>query len=106
MNKKMPWIFSGLSLIAIFYLIVLLLNVGSASDDAWSEVKRLRERSNLALSIVRSDWLGKNKANVLNLSRDRKRQGVIVGVEGNNFKIGDFIFETNGDAVTNVKYID
>ena len=86
--------------------MVLLLNGGAALEDSRSEVVRLRERSNLALSIVRNDWLGKNKASVTNLSKGLEQHGVIVGVEGNNFKIGDFIFETNGDSVIKVNYID
>jgi hypothetical protein len=88
------------------YLFVLLLNAGSALDDARSEVARLRERSDLALSVVRKDWLGKDAASVADLSRQLEQQGVIVGTEGDSFKIGDFIFETKGSLVTRVRYID
>jgi hypothetical protein len=106
MIKAIPWIFFGLTFLASFYLFMLLLNGGVALDNARSEVTRLRERSNLALSIVRKDWLGKKAASLADLSRELERQGVIVGVEGDTFKVGDFIFETKGGVVTEVRYID
>lgn len=106
MNKAFPWIFIFLALIAVIYLLVLLLNGGAALDDARSEVAHFRERSDLALSIVRKDWIGRGAASVNNLSNELKRQGVIVGVEDGTFKIGDFIFETQRGLVTKVHYID
>ncbi len=106
MSKVLPWILFGLALVAAMYLFVLLLNAGSALDDARSEVARLRERSDLALSLVRKDWLGKNAASVADLSRQLAQRGVIVGTEGDSFEIGDFIFETKGGVVTGVRYID
>jgi len=106
MIKALPWILFGLTFLASLYLLVLLLNGGVALDNARSEVTRLRERSNLALSIVRKDWLEKKAASLAELSIELERQGVIVGVEGDTLKVGDFIFETKGDVVTEVRYID
>lgn len=106
MSKALPWIFFGLALLAVLYLFVLLLNGGSALNDARSEVVRLRERSDLALSLVRKDWIGREAARVKVLSKEFERQGVIVGIEGDAFKIGDFIFETQDGLVTEVHYID
>lgn len=106
MIKAIPWILFGLTFLASFYLFMLLLNGGVALDNARSEVTRLRERSNLALSIIRKDWLGKKAASLADLSRELERQGVIVGVEGDTFKVGDFIFETKGGVVTEIRYID
>lgn len=106
MIKALPWIFFGLALVAALYLFVLLLNGGVALDDARSEVVRLRARSDLALSIIRKDWIGKDATSIAELSKELERQGVIVGVEDSVFEIGDFIFETQGSLVTEVHYID
>ena len=106
MKKALPWIFFGFALTAILVLFVLLLNGGSALDDARSEVKRLRLRSDLALMVVRKDWIGRDKASVVALSKTLERQSMIVGVEGDSFKIGDFIFKTRGGLVTEVHYMD
>ena len=106
MIKALPWTLFGLTLLASIYLSVLLLNGGIALDNARSEVTRLRERSDLALSIVRKDWLGKDATSIADLSKEFERQGVIVGVEGDVFEIGDLIFETTGGLVMEVRYID
>jgi len=107
MIKALPWIFFGLASLTAIYLFVLLLNAGVALDDARSYSTHLRERSDLALSIVRKDWIGKDAASVTELSKELERQGVIVGPESNSaFGIGDFIFETKGGVVTEVRYID
>lgn len=104
--KRVPWILFGLSLIAVLYLFVLLLNAGSAVGDARSEVAHLRERSDLALTIVRKDWVGKEAARVTALSRELEQKGVIVKTEGSSFEIGDLIFETKGGLITGVRYLD
>lgn len=106
MIKLLPWIFFGVALAAAVYLLVLLLDAGVALDNARSQVTYLRERSDLALSIVRKNWIGKDAARVADLSKELERQGVIVGVEGNDFKVGDLIFETKGGVVTGVRYFD
>ncbi|WP_035217160.1 hypothetical protein [Desulfobulbus elongatus] len=106
MIRALPWIFFGLALLVVLYLSVLLLNGGAALNDARSEVERLRERSNIALSIVRKDWIGKDATSVNELSREFGRQGVIVGVEDGVFEIGDFIFETRDGLIMEVHYID
>lgn len=106
MIKVIPWIFFGVALAGALYLFVLLLNAGAALDNARSQVTYLRERSDLALSIVRKNWIGEDATRVADLSKELERQGVIVGVEGNDFKIGDLIFETKGGVVTGVRYFD
>jgi len=105
MIKSLPWILFGLALLGFLGLFVLLLNAGVALDDARSQTTHLRERSDLALSIVRNDWIGKDTARVVELSNELGRQGVIVGVEGGAFEIGDFIFETTDGVITDVRYI-
>jgi hypothetical protein len=104
--NRIPWILFGLSLVAMLYLCVLLLNAGSALSDARSEVSRLRERSDLALAIIRKDWIGKNAAGIAGLSQDFEKQGVIVGSEGNSVNIGDLIIDIKDGAVTGVHYFD
>jgi hypothetical protein len=104
--RVLPWGLIGLSAAAMLYLFVLLLNAGSALDDARSEASRLRKRSNLALAILRRDLIGKDAASIAGLSREFARQGFIVGTEGNALKIGDLIVDTKDGAVTGVRYFD
>ena len=106
MTKRLPWILLAVLFVAVLYLLALLLNAASALDDARSEVMRLRERSDLALAVVRRDWLGRDVASLTDLSRVLEKSGVIVGTEGASVEIGDFIFETKDGLVTVVRYID
>lgn len=106
MIKALPWIFFGLALLAAIYLFVLLLDAGVALDNSRSQTSYLRERSELALTIVRKEWIGKDVKHVAELSKELKQQGVIVGTERNDYKIGDFIFETSDGVVSGVRYID
>jgi hypothetical protein len=106
MTTKLPWILSGLALLAAIYSFVLLLNAGAALDDARSEVARMRERSDLALSVLRKDWIGKDIASVTNLSKDLERQGAIVKDRAGSFEIGQLVFHTKDGVVTEIRYID
>ncbi len=106
MMKRVPWILFSLLLMAALYLFVLLLNAGSTLGDARSQEGYLRVRSDLALTIIRKDWVGKEIASVTALSRELEQKGVIVGTEGSSLKIGDFIFETKGGLITGVRYVD
>jgi len=104
--KWVPWVLFALALVATLYSFVLLLNGGAALTDARSEVRRLRERSDLALSIIRRDWLGREAASVTGLSRELEQKGTIVGTEDGSFEVGDLIFEVKDGLVANVRYID
>lgn len=106
MIKAVPWVFFSLTLLAAIYLFVLLLDAGVALDNARSQTTYMRERSDLALTIVRKEWIGKGSKHLADLSKELEQQGVIVGSEGNDYKIGDFIFETNNGVVSGVHYID
>ncbi len=103
--KRVPWILFSLSLIGTLYLFGLLLNAGSILGDARSEEAHLRERSDLALTIVRKDWVGKEATSVVALSRQLEQNGVIVGTEGSSIKIGDFIFDSKDGLITGVRYM-
>jgi hypothetical protein len=104
--NKLPWILFGLALLGVIYAFVLLLNAGSALDSARSEAARQRERSGLALSIIRKEWVGKDAEGVVTLSREFEKQGVVVGTEDGSLEIGDLIFEIKQGSVTDVRYID
>jgi len=104
--NKLPWILFGLALLGAIYACILLLNAGSALDSARSEAARQRERSDLALSIIRKEWIGKDAEGVATLSREFEKQGVIVGTEDGSLEIGDLIFEIKQGSVTDVRYID
>ena len=106
MSKWIPWFLFCSAFIAAVYVFVLLLNAGSAMDDARSETERIRVRSDLALSIIRNDWLGKKETSVIALSNEMKRKGVIVGIENGLLEIGDLIFAIENGIVIDVHYID
>ena len=106
MIKVLPWIFFGLALLVAIYLFALLLDAGVALDNSRSQTSYLRERSELALTIIRKEWIGKDAKHVAELSKKLKQQGVVVGTEGNDYKIGDFIFETSDGVVSGVRYLD
>ena len=106
-KRLIPWVLFGLSLLGNLYLFALLLDAGALIDGAKSRVERLRERSDLALSVVRKDWIGKDAAYVIAISEEAERQGVsIKKTKEGSFEIGDLIFETKGGVVTEVRYFD
>lgn len=84
----------------------MLLNAGGELGDARSETERLRARSIVAISIVRSDWIGREAEEVRFLYQRLKDENVVVGVDGNLREIGDIIFEIQAGVVSDVRYID
>lgn len=107
MIKALPWILFGLALVAALYAFALVLNAGGSLDDSRTETARLRERNNIALSIVRKEWVGKDAASVVDLSKELQRKGIMVKrTRDGAFEIGDLIFETKDGVVTQVHYFD
>ncbi len=106
MIKWLPWILFCCSLLAAVYSFALLLNAGGALDDARSEVERLRERSDLALVILRKNWLGTEVTSLSTLSKDLRQQGVIVKNHEGVYEIGDIVFETKGGLIKDLRYFD
>ena len=106
MIKSAPWILAVLSLLIAIYLFILLLNAGKALDNSRTEVMRLSERSDLALSIIRKEWIGRGVPEVSKLQNEAENKGITTGVEKNTFELGDVIFETESGSVTEVRYID
>jgi len=106
MIKWLPWILFGATLVALVYSFVLLLNAGSELGDARSEAERLRARSDLALLIIRADWLGRSADDVVRLSEKASQEEVLTGVNRNLHEIGDLVFETRSGVVKDVRYID
>ncbi len=103
---RLPWILCGIALVAAIYSFALLLNAGASIDDARSEVARMRERSDLALSVLRKDWIGKDVASVTNLSKDLARQGQVVKGRAGSLEIGQLVFHTKNGVVDEIRYID
>ena len=106
-KRLAPWLLLAVSLVGNLYLLILLLDAGVSLDGARSQVERLRERSDLALFVVRKEWIGKELASVVALSEEIGRQGVIVKrTPDGSFEIGDVIFEIRDGTVTQVRYFD
>ena len=107
MSRRVPWLLLGVSALVVLYLIWLLFNGGTELDDARSQVANLRGRSELALSILREDWIGKEASSVSTLSAECERRGVITSKSNDaTFQIGDLIFEVKGGVVVGVRYFD
>lgn len=107
MIRILPWLLFCLGLLSVLYLFARLLNAGVTLDNARSQAARLRERNELALSIVRNEFLGKEEARVASLASELERQGLIVKkVKDGSFEIGDIIFEMKDSVVTQVRYFD
>ncbi|MCP5442307.1 MAG: hypothetical protein H6968_04680 [Chromatiaceae bacterium] len=106
MSKWFPWSLFGTAFLAAVYIFVLLLDAGASLSNARSETERIRDRSDLVLSILRRDWLGKKAASVTELSEALHQKGVITGNENGLLEIGDLIFETKDGFVTDIRYID
>jgi hypothetical protein len=84
-----------------------LLDAGALIDGAKYRVERLRERSDLALFVIRKEWVGEEAAGVAALSHESGRQGMIAKkAPDGSFEIGDLIFEIKDGVVTQVRYFD
>ncbi|MEW6301752.1 MAG: hypothetical protein AB1671_29155 [Thermodesulfobacteriota bacterium] len=104
--KGLPWLLFGAAVLAALYVFTLLLNAGSMLDDSRSEASRLRDRSNLALEILRKDWVGRDVTAVASLSEELAQKGVIVGSEEGAVEVGDLVFVVKSGVITEVRYID
>jgi len=104
MKKWIPWALFCVTLLAAVYMFILLLNSGGSLGDARSQVDHLNKRSELILSIIRDDWVGKDEASVITLSSKLEHQGIIVGKENNLYEIGELIFVINDGVVMDVHY--
>lgn len=104
MKKILPWILFSLTLVLSLYFFTLLLNAGSAIADARRSEEWHRENSELVLKLLRKDWIGRSKSQVINLSNEFKEQGEIVKLRGDTFVIGGVIFETKDGVVSVVRF--
>jgi hypothetical protein len=105
--KALPWVLFALALVGAVGAFALLLNAGSALDNARSQTMHLRDRGDVALTIIRKQWIGREAADVAALVAEMDQQGVIAkaGTDG-SFEIGDLVFETKNGVVTQVRYFD
>lgn len=106
MKSKLLGLALLLSLAGNVYLLVLLVDAGVVLDNARSEADLLWERRQLALEIIRRQWVGRPAAELDDLARDLAGGGVLVGREGDVREIGDFLFEVEEGVVTGVRDLD
>jgi hypothetical protein len=106
MIRKILWVTIALSAATNVYLALLLLNGGFELDDARSVAEQLLKRREVVLEILKRDWVGRPVASVDKLAADLKRKGVVVGVEGKEREIGDFLFEIKDGIVIDVRDLD
>lgn len=105
MKKILPWILFSLTLVLSLYFFALLLNAGSAIDDARRSEEWHREKSELVIKMLRKDWIGRSISQVNDLSNELKAQDHIVKINGDAFEIDGVIFETKNGIVTEVRFM-
>lgn len=106
MKRKFLWLGLVLSLVGNVYLIMLLVDAGIVLDNAKSEVDLLWNRRELALEIIRLEWVGRPTSELDKLAGELKGDGVLVGLDGDSREIGDFIFDVEDGVVTDVRDLD
>ena len=84
------------------YQFVLLVDAGIVVDNAKSQAEALWERRNVALRILRFDWIGRPATDLDALASELEADGVIIDSEGNSLEIGEFVFEVEDGFVTSV----
>ena len=104
--KRVLALLLAASLAANVYLAFLLLDAAVALDDAHSVANQLFERRELALQILRRDWIGRSVGEVEALAEELRKQGVITGVDGSLREVGDFLFVIEDGAVVDVQDLD
>ena len=104
--RWLPWALFAAALTAALSLLVLLLNGGSALTDARSQTTHLRERSELALLVIRRDWIGRQANSVASLSKELEQKGTAVSARDGTLEMGDLVFEVRAGVVADVRYID
>ncbi|MBD9480098.1 hypothetical protein [Pseudoxanthomonas sp. PXM02] len=102
--KYVPWLICVVSLGAAALMGFALLNGGSALTDARSQVGYLEERSELALSFVREQWVGRTRADLLQAAEAARKRGVIVKDHPEVVEVGDISFHVANDRITGVTY--
>lgn len=92
-----------LSLAANLYLGFLLVDAGIIVDNAQTVAERLWDRRELALDIMRRDWVGRPASEVDALAEELGKEGFITGTEGEVREIGSFLFYVEDGVVVNVE---
>lgn len=106
MTRIFPWLLLGLASATAGFSTLLLINAGAALDDSRSQTDYLRERSELTLSIIRIDWVGRDERSLMELARTMEKRAAVIGREENAIRIGDLLFEINSGAVVEVRFFD
>ena len=105
MNKTIPWLAFSLASFFVLVLAYLLLNAGSALDDARAQTGWLAERSDLALRVVQHSWVGRDQSEAMTLVDALERDGQIKGTPSSTaVQIGDIVFEFSNGKVIEVHY--
>ena len=102
--KYVPWLLCAVLLGLSSSLALVLLNGGSALTDARTQVDYLEERSELALSFVRDQWVGRTRAELLQYAEASRKRGVIVKDQPDAVEVGDMTFHVANDLITDVTY--
>lgn len=92
-----------LSLAGNLYLGFLLLDAGITLTYAESTSEQLWERRQLALEIMRRDWLGRSASEVDDFARELEKEGIMIGTDGEIREIGDFLFYVEDGVVVDVQ---
>ena len=65
-----------------------------------------RQRSELALLVIRREWIGRPADTLMRLAKEIEQKGTTVVARDGMFEMGDLVFELRAGVVANVRYID
>lgn len=102
--KYVPWLICVVSLGVAGWMALLLLDGGFALTDARSQVDYLEERSELALSFVRAQWIGRTRAELQPFTEAAQQRGVIVKDRPDVVEVGDMSFHIVDGRITHITY--
>ncbi|MDR0666353.1 MAG: hypothetical protein LBF71_02975, partial [Campylobacteraceae bacterium] len=74
------------------YFASLLINIGSATDNAYTETLRQIERNQVALLIIQSDWIGQDISKLNKLINKLDKETIIVNYNNNSIELHDIVF--------------
>lgn len=108
MNMKwVPWIISILFGLAAIFLAITVLDTAISLDHARSEQQRQRERSDLALSLLRERLVGEPEASLASTILAAEKSGAIVkAAPGVEVQIGEIVIRIEDRKIASVEYFD
>lgn len=106
-TKWIPWSFAILFGLAAIYLAITVLDSAISLDHSRSEQQRQRERSDLAITLLRERLVGEPEASLASTIVAAEKNGAIVKTTpGVEVQIDEISIRIIGGRVASVEYFD